>query len=338
MNQLYPWQQEDWARLQTTCQRLPQALLLRGSAGIGKLQLATQFARALLCQHPQDDGHACGVCAACRWFGQGAHPDFRLLQPGALSEGEEGEEEGGKSKKKPSKQIKIEQIRDLADFVSLSAHQGGRRVVLIHPAESMNGNAANALLKMLEEPPADLLFILVTHQYQQLLPTILSRCLAFPLAVPDAAVATAWLQQQGVAKAAETLAIAGFSPLQAQAEAGEHEQRDKLLAGLRQPSRMDVFAITDSLLKVEQVRVVHWLQQWCYDLLRMQHSGSMRYHLADQARMLKMAVVLNPFELLQWQKQLATARREALHTLNPKLFFESLLLNYVALFRRTTKG
>ncbi len=338
MNLNYPWQKSDWERLQTTRHRLPQALLLHGLAGIGKVELAQAFARSLLCQHPQADGHACGACAACRWFGQGTHPDFRLLQPGALSEGEEGEEEGGKSKKKPSKQIKIEQIRALADFVSLSAHQGGRRVVLIHPAESMNPNAANALLKMLEEPPADLLFILVSHQSQRLLPTILSRCLDFPLGVPDAAVAIEWLQQQGVAKAAEALAMAGFAPLQAQSQVDDHEHRDKLLAGLRQPSRLDVFALTDALLKVEQVRVVHWLQQWCYDLLRAQHSGSVRYHLADQARMQKMAAVLNPFGLMQWQKQLTTARREALHTLNPKLFFESLLLNYVELFRRTTKG
>ena len=187
---LYPWQAADWQRLQTLRQRPPQALLLRGSAGIGKLLLATEFARSLLCRAPQADGLACGQCPSCRWFAQGTHPDFRLLQPESETEGEDSAEgDDGKRKKKASKQIKVEQIRELAQFCSLSAHQGGRRVVLIQPAESMNPNAANALLKMLEEPPADLLFILVSHQYQQLLPTILSRCLSFPLALPEAGLA-----------------------------------------------------------------------------------------------------------------------------------------------------
>lgn len=334
MSTLYPWQSQDWQRLQTLRQRPPQALLLRGSAGIGKLLLATEFARSLLCRAPQADGLACGQCPSCRWFAQGTHPDFRLLQPESEAEGEDSaDSEDGKRKKKASKQIKVEQIRELAQFCSLSAHQGGQRVVLIQPAESMNPNAANALLKMLEEPPADLLFILVSHQYQQLLPTILSRCLSFPLALPDAGLAARWLQQQGVAHAEAALAGSGFAPLLAREAAAAHELHDKLLAALRQPRQLDVFALTDVLLKTEQEQVVHWLQQWCHDLVQAQHTGSVRYHLADLLALQKLAAALNPFDLLRWQKQLAVARREARHTLNGKLFFQSLLLQYAQLFR-----
>ncbi|MDE2117918.1 MAG: DNA polymerase III subunit delta', partial [Betaproteobacteria bacterium] len=180
MKEIYPWQKNDWVRLQELRKRPPHALLFKGSRGIGKLDLTMNFAQLLLCQKPGESGFACGKCPSCHWLEQDSHPDFRLLQPEALSLGGEESESG----KKPSKQISVDQIRGLADFIGMSAHQGGRRVVIIHPAEAMNINAANALLKNLEEPPPGLLFILVSHKPQQLLPTILSRCLSFNLPAP----------------------------------------------------------------------------------------------------------------------------------------------------------
>jgi DNA polymerase-3 subunit delta' len=324
MNTLYPWQQSDWQRLQALGKRPPQGLLFKGGKGIGKLDLALNFARALLCQQPQQSGLACGVCPACHWLSQGSHADFRLLQPDALS-GEETE-----SGKKPSKQITVEQIRDLADFLGLSAHQGGKRVVVIYPAEAMNHNAANALLKNLEEPPGDTLFILVSHKPQQLLPTILSRCVVFNLTVPDAETATNWLREQGVTAPQQALAAAGFSPLLAmhgEVQMGLDE-RAKLLTALRQPAAMDVFGLAEMLQKTEQVLVVQWLQQWSFDLSAMKLAGRLRYHMGEEATMQKLVASVAPLELARLQKMLQTAKREAQHTLNPKLFFESLLLAY----------
>lgn len=144
MKSLYPWQQEPWQRWAGLRARLPHAILLKGPQGIGKLDFALALAQSLLCERPGADALACGACPSCHWFEQETHPDFRLLQPDALSEAEEGEErEAGK--KKPSRQISVDQVRSLSDFANLSAHQGGHRVVLIHPAEAMNTNAANAL-------------------------------------------------------------------------------------------------------------------------------------------------------------------------------------------------
>ena len=326
MDTIYPWQQNDWARLQELRKRPPNGILLKGIKGIGKLDLAVRFARSLLCQQPDESGFACGQCPSCHWFEQGSHPDHKLLQPEALSlEGEEGE--GGK---KPSKQISVDQIRGLADFSGMSAHQGGKRVVVIHPAETMNVNAANALLKNLEEPPPGLLFILVSHKPQQLLPTILSRCLPFALSAPDAASATGWLAQQGVKNPAEALAFSGFAPLQA-AQLDEQlgsEEREKLLRAVRQPATLDVFALAEMLQKTEQVLVVQWLQQWCYDLSSMKQAGRLRYHPAEEAAIKKLVEPVKPLNLARLQKHLQTAKREAQHTLNPKLFFESLLFAY----------
>jgi DNA polymerase-3 subunit delta' len=331
MKDIYPWQKNDWARLQELRRHPAHGLLFKGSKGIGKLDLALNFAQSLLCQHPDESEFACGKCPSCHWFGQNSHPDFRLLQPEALSlDGEETDDLKSVSGKKPSKQISVDQVRGLADFIGMSAHQGGRRVVVIYPAEAMNPNAANALLKNLEEPPQGLLFILVAHKPQQLLPTILSRCLSFALPAPDAASASRWLAEQGVKNPAEALAASGFAPMQAvqQDQQLGSEERNKLLRAVRQPAGLDVFALAEALQKTEQVLVVQWLQQWCYDLSSMKLAGKLRYHPGEEAAIKKLVEPIAPLNLARLQKYLQTAKREAQHTLNPKLFFESLLLAY----------
>jgi DNA polymerase-3 subunit delta' len=331
MKIIYPWQKNDWARLQELSKRPVHGLLFKGTKGIGKLELAINFAQSLLCQHPDSSGFACGKCPSCHWFEQGSHPDYRLLQPEVLSlDGEESDDFKSVSGKKPSKQVSVDQIRGLADFFGMSAHQGGRRVIVIHPAEAMNTNAANALLKNLEEPPPGLLFILVSHKPQQLLPTILSRCLSFALPAPDAASATRWLAEQGVKNPAEALAVSGFAPLQAVQldEQLGSEERDRLLRAVRLPAALDVFALAEVLQKTEQVLVVQWLQQWCYDLSSMKLAGKLRYHPGEEAIIKKLVEPVAPLNLARLQKHLQTAKREARHTLNPRLFFESLLLAY----------
>ena len=323
MNELYPWQKDDWARLQSLRSRATQGLLFQGQRGIGKLELAISHAQALLCEHPAENGHACGKCPSCHWFGQGSHPDFRMLQP----ESETEETEAGK---KASRQISVGQIRALSDFMGMSAHQGGRRVVIIHPAEAMNTNAANALLKSLEEPPPGLLFILVTHKSQGLLPTIVSRCLSFVLATPDVKIAASFLAKQGVKNPLDALASSGFSPLMALQNSEGSEAREKLLRALRQ-RQMDVFALAEALQKTEQVQVVQWLQQWCHDLISQKLAGRLRYHPGSEKPISELAASLDALDLARLQGVLKTAKKEAQHTLNPRLFLESLLFTYCQL-------
>jgi len=313
-------------RLKELRKRPPHAVLFKGAKGIGKFDLAMNFAQSLLCQQPGESELACGKCRSCHWFEQETHPDFRLLQPEASSLNG-GESESGK---KPGKHITVDQVRALADFVGMSAHQGGSRVVVIHPAEAMNANAANALLKNLEEPPQGMLYILVSHKPQQLLPTIRSRCQSFALSAPDTASATLWLKEQGVKHPANTLAASGFAPLlavQLDEQLGS-EERDKLLRAVRKPASLDVFALAEALQKTEQVLVVQWLQQWSFDLNSMKLSGRLRYHPGEEDTIKMLVGPVAPLNLARLQKLLLTAKREAQHTLNPKLFFESLLLVY----------
>jgi DNA polymerase-3 subunit delta' len=326
MKDIYPWQKNDWTRLQTLRNGPVHGLLFRGGPGIGKLDLAINYAQSLLCRDPGLANTACGKCPSCHWFEQGTHPDFRILQPESLSLESEETESG----KKPSKQISVAQVRGLADFFGMTAHQGGRRVIVIHPAESMNPNAANALLKSLEEPPPGLLFILVSNRPQQLLPTILSRCVAFALPAPDTASATRWLAGQGVKNPAEVLAASGFAPLQAlqlDEQLGGAE-RAMMLRAVRQPAVLDAFALAEALQKTEQVMVVQWLQQWSYDLASMKLAGRLRYHPGEESVIKNLVAPVTALNLARLQKHLQASKREARHTLNPKLFYESLLLVY----------
>ncbi|MFA5371157.1 MAG: DNA polymerase III subunit delta' [Sideroxydans sp.] len=333
MKTLYPWQLTSWQTLQGLRKRLPHALLLKGAQGIGKLDLALNFALSLLCEHPAGDGIACGKCNSCRWLEQDSHPDFRLIQPDVLNVEEEGVVKA--SGKKPSREISVDQIRDLTSFSNLSSHCGGYRIILIHPAEAMNSNAANSLLKTLEEPSANLLFLLVTHKPQQLLPTILSRCQSISLPTPTRDEGIAWLTEQAVPNPEQALAQTGFAPLQALswAESGEGaEERKIILDAIPKPSRLDPLSLVDSLQRSAPVHVIHCLQQWCHDLASAKLAGSVRYFPDRASMILKLADSISMPGLMRYQKELLVARRAANHPLNQRLLIESLLLSYCQLF------
>jgi len=333
MKELYLWQMASWQSLQGLRKRLPHALLLKGAQGIGKLDLALNFARSLLCEHPVDDGIACGTCSSCRWFEQDSHPDFRLIQPDALSLEDEGEAKS--SGKKPSREISVDQIRDLANFSNLSSHCGGYRIVLIHPAEAMNLNAANSLLKTLEEPTANLLFLLVTHKPQQLLPTILSRCQSFIVPTPTREAGIAWLAGQGVQDPTQALAQAGFAPLQALSwsESGDgKEERNILLNIVPHPSKLDPLSVIESFQRSAPVHVIHFLQQWCHDLASAKLTRTVRYFPERSSSLFTLADTVPVVSLMRYQKELLVARRAANHPLNQRLFLESLMISYRQLF------
>jgi DNA polymerase III subunit delta' len=201
---MHPWNQPILDSIARRLERLPHALLVYGPRGVGKLGLAERASQLLLCEGAGP--RPCDSCDACRWFIAGNHPDFRRLEPEAL---------WAEKPEKPSLVIKVEQVRELADFLYIGSHRGRLRVALVHPAEDMNENAANAILKGLEEPPLGAVFILVSHRPAQLLPTIRSRCVAVPVPLPPREAALQWLAAQGAKEPERWLAYAGGAPLRA---------------------------------------------------------------------------------------------------------------------------
>jgi DNA polymerase-3 subunit delta' len=326
--------------MQRLRERMPHAILLHGPAGIGKSQFAERFAQAVLCQTPLAAGHPCGQCESCGWFSQGNHPDYRRVRPEIFDE-EAGEEDAegegrkaGKTSKAPSKEIKIDQIRALADFMNISTHRQGLRVVTLYPAEALNTAAANALLKTLEEPPADTLFLLVSNSLDRLLPTILSRCRKFAMAMPPPAQALAWLKEQGVPDADAWLAEQGGAPLAAHglAQGENREFIDDFLRQLARPSADAALKGAERLQKVPVPELVAWLQRWLYDVFSVKLSGTVRYYPRYRRELEALAVRANRDALLQVLRAMNGRRAVAEHPLAARLFIEDMLLEYASVF------
>ncbi|HZW14390.1 MAG TPA: DNA polymerase III subunit delta' [Noviherbaspirillum sp.] len=341
---LYPWQTHAWQQLQQLRERLPHAILFHGPQGIGKTEFAERFAQGLLCESPGADGHSCGQCASCGWFAQYNHPDYRRVRPEALEDGDvaEGEEAGeaadgkksAKATKTPSKEIKIDQIRALADFMNVSTHRQGMRVILMYPAEALNTAAANALLKTLEEPPPNTMFLLVSNSLERLLPTILSRCRKFALAMPLQEEALAWLQQQGVDDADIWLAEQGGAPLAAQgvAQSEVRETMDDFLRSLAKPGVENALKTAEKLQKSPVVDLVAWLQRWLYDVFSLKLSGRIRYYPRYRKELTALAQQVQVEDLLRALKAVKDRRAVAEHPLSARLFIEDMLLDYASLF------
>ncbi|MBR7069101.1 MAG: DNA polymerase III subunit delta' [Oxalobacter sp.] len=341
--QIYPWHQKNWLRLQKMGTSLPHALIFHGPEGTGIEDFAEIWAKTLLCENRHDESSACGRCSSCRWFDQGSHPDYQRLTPDALDPDPESgtvnsdtsEDTSNKKTKQPSKKIPIDAIRQLHDFVNITTHRGGFRVILIYPAEAMTMEASNAVLKMLEEPPANTFFLLITNQLGALLPTILSRCgkLAFPL--PDKAEALAWLEQQQIKDPDIWLAEQGGAPLAA-LKASETDTNNNehaiLLDCLALPNLTSVLKTAEQLQKIPVKQSIIWMQRWLYDLVSKRQADTIRYHPRQHQAIERLASKADLPKLLMATKQMVDRRKTAEYPLVPRLVLEDMLLDYLKIF------
>lgn len=327
MSAPYPWLETAWQRLLSSRARPAQALLLAGPRGVGKGALALAWAQALLCETPQADGAACGHCPACHWFDTGGHPDFRLI---TLQEktGKEGDI-------KLATAIEVDQARDAVDFVQLSTYRAGFRVVLVNPANSLNLAAANALLKVLEEPPLNTVFVLVSDQPRRLLPTIRSRCTRLNIGLPAEADSAQWLATQQVGDVPTLLALAGGAPLDALnwSDDAELDARRSVLDGLARPRQIDPVALADSwkMIKLEAWHTVAY--KWLADLLAVRLQGRVQFNCDFGDVLTVLGKQVDVSRLLALVKTHADAGRTLTHPLNRALQQEAWLIQYRRLFR-----
>lgn len=354
---VYPWNEERWRTLLTPPDALPHALLLSGSPGLGKLDFALSLAARLLCETPrtQENGLsiACGRCTSCVWMTSESHPDFRWVGiEGEDAEG--GNEEGtatpsdenksgvteveGKTKSaKKSTKIGIQQIRDLSDFIYLGSHRHGRRIVVVHPAEAMTLEAANAILKILEEPPASICFILVSHEWRRLLPTIRSRCRQINFAMPPVKQATEWLSSEGFRDAAMLVPLAAGAPLLARdwAQGNFLEVYQKAIEGLTKPSADPVsmaarwMTLINGKDDFDLQQLVESVQKWILDIVQWKMTGTLRYHEKWKEQIQTLASQADLSALFTCHADLLKLRGMVRHPLNAQLFVESLAALYL---------
>jgi DNA polymerase III subunit delta' len=326
MSAPYPWLEAAWQRLRATRARPAQALLLAGPRGVGKGELALAWAQALLCEAPQADGGACGACPACHWFGMGTHPDFRLI---TLQEktGKEGET-------RMATAIEVEQAREAVDFVQLSTYRAGFRVVIVNPADSLNLAAANALLKVLEEPPLNTVFVLVSDQPRRLLPTIRSRCTRIDIGLPPVDQAAQWLAGQGVDDALSLLALSGGTPLDAQrwAEGAELDERRGVLEGLAQPDRLDPVTQGERWKAISPQTWHTVAYKWLGDLLAVKLQGRAQFNPDFAQSLAQLGKRADLGRLLALARVQASEGRTLTHPLNRSLQLQAWLIQYRHLF------
>ncbi|MEQ1774109.1 MAG: DNA polymerase III subunit delta' C-terminal domain-containing protein [Burkholderiales bacterium] len=298
---------------------------------MGKRAFASALAQGLLCEKPTAPLTACGICEACHWFETDNHPDFRLLQPEAADAAPEDAEPTDKKKKRD---ISVAQVRALADFIHISAHRNGAKVVLIQPAEAMNVNAANALLKNLEEPPPETYFLLVSDRPHLLPATIRSRCQQLALSPPTLKEAAEWLKQNGASNPELALAQAGGAPvLAAELDTDEYwVSRKQFLDGLSSRA-FEPLALAEKFATHPVPQLINWLQRWTYDLASLCFQQRLRYNPDFKDALTLAANKANGLEMLRFHRELVRFQRIVNHPLNARLLIEDLMLRYGQLLR-----
>jgi DNA polymerase-3 subunit delta' len=324
---IYPWQESLWKQLAQRQKEgvLPHALLLEGQKGMGKSAFAHHLAASALCQDLQESG-ACGQCKSCTLLQAGTHPDFFHLEPA----------EAGK-------QIRIDTVRELIEFMNLSSHYGTHKVAIIEPADAMNTASANSLLKTLEEPSAGSLLILVTSQSSRLPITIRSRCQRISFLPPAEEQVSAWLASElhsGQEEQSDLLAIAHGGPLYARelAQNDMMQSRQALFQDILEVLRrkMTVAAFSARYQNDMSRQLLDWVLSWLQDLARLCVSG-------DEARLVnpdvekdlrRLARVLDLQAIFDLQEKLYdTMRFHGTVNLNAQMVLEDIMISWLSALR-----
>jgi DNA polymerase-3 subunit delta' len=327
MPEAYPWQESLWQQMAGREQHA-HAYLLHGPIGIGKRALAERLMYRLLCQRPIGLD-ACGECKSCLLLAAGSHPDNYVLEP----------EEADKA-------IKVDQVRDLVSFVVQTAQMGGRKVVLIEPVESMNINAANALLKSLEEPSGNTVLLLVTHQPSRLLPTVKSRCVQQACPLPSEAMSLAWLADalpgSSEDERVELLSLAAGSPLAAVRLQGQgiREQRALVVDGVKKLLKQQASPtqLAEGWKDIPLLLLFDWFCDWTQLILRYQLTqDEAGLGLADMRKVVQyLAQKSAQGKVLSMQDWVLAQRQKVMSkaNLNRVLLLEALLVQWAELTGR----
>jgi DNA polymerase III subunit delta' len=303
------------------------ALLLHGPSGLGHQALALSLAQAWLCESPQRQPHeaACGQCASCQQIQARGHTDLVLLMPEVLMLelgwplSEKAQKEIDDKKRKPSKEIRIDSVREALAFAELTSGRGQGKVIVVFPAEAMNHASANALLKTLEEPQGALRFILATEASHQLLPTIRSRCQAFAIAAPSFGEADSWLAEHAPkaspAQRQAALQASGNRPLDALKIIASGA--DSIWANL--PKAMQKGQL-EAVSDWQAAQLLDALQKLCHDLWAIKLGAPTRFFAAQDLPKPPPARAL-----AAWGEQLKILGRQIEHPFKLELLLQDMV-------------
>ena len=322
MNTLAPWIRQQNVSLLS---QQGHAWLLQGPSGLGQYALASAMVSAWLCESPNAlTQGACGQCGSCHALSVHTHADLFVLMPETIllelgwPLSEKAQSEIDNKSRKPSKEIRIDAMRDAIEFSQRTNARGRGKAVLVFPAERMNHVTANALLKTLEEPPGDVKFVLATEAAHQLLPTIRSRCLIHTMIWPSTSDSLTWLESQGIPKedSITMLKAAGGRP----DEVLRQQNLGQSVKWWSQFPRAMLSGDASFCAEIPPPEVIDALQKLCHDLMMQQTQAPLRFFNEADLPKLK----LSPSKLSAWFKRLAQAAKTSEHPFNASLMLEAL--------------
>lgn len=308
-------------RAQMLASQRGHALLVQAAAGHGALEFGLLLAQAMLCETSTSMPLPCNQCGSCKLVHAHLHPDLFVLLPedlrrktGWLLSGEKGDAD--EAKRKPSRQIRIDEVRGLIDWSQKTSARGRGKVALLHPADAMNIQAASALLKTLEEPPQGTRLLLTTADPNWLLPTVRSRCQHVTLPAPAAEEAQAWLAGQGVDRPDVLLAACNGRPLDALALA----QAGMTAQAWAELPHMVARGLPGGLAGWPTPQALDALQKICHDAMAHAVGGRVAYFPESSV-----PAGASLQALVNWNAELLRVARHAEHPWNDGLLLEALL-------------
>ena len=367
--QVAPWLRPLWDGMDFD--NIPNAILLHGQSGIGKFTFALELSKALLCESKDIAARPCMQCEACHWFNTGNHPDFialvpethRKFLPFANYESDEPpkktkaareDSDSEPSEKKEKKVISIEETRSAIESLSIGSHRGGNRVILIYPLEMLRADSANTLLKSLEEPPANTIFILLADRVDRVLPTIRSRCRLLTAPRPDREIGLTWLRSElagvkgmkvndsDIDSIYDEQGGAPYAVLESLL--ARHHQDDKdelsisiqatryLLQAMSQGGRINWLDTAEKTHKAQYAYLLAAMQRWVSDLQSVAQGASPRYYPRHLSTIQGLAQSTKIPKLHLFWKSLLQARRHENHPLANRVQLEALLSQYQQIF------
>ena len=364
-----PWLEPIWDSIDLAA--FPNAVLIHGQSGIGKFEFSIELAKALLCEASQG-AKPCNHCEACRWFDSANHPDFIALVPEThrkllphgnfdsdsespkKSKASQADSEGEATEKKEKKSISIEDARSATEGLSIGSHRGGNRVILVYPLEMLRSDSANTLLKSLEEPPKNTIFILLADRLDRVLPTIRSRCRLLSAPRPDRISGLNWLRNQlkeiaglkisdaDIESIYDEQGGAPYAVLDSLIARHNKDEKDELtiaiqasrylLQAMSQGARINWLDAADKTQKARYSVLLATMQRWVSDLQSCAQMGSPRYYPKHEAAIKTLAKQARLPKLLRYWKSLIQARRHENHPLATRIQLEALLSQYQQVF------
>ena len=316
---LYPWQEKAWLELNTSASKLHHAYLLIGPLGGGLERFANIFSSSLICKNLTDSMQACGKCQDCIWLST-EHPNLKVIN----NESEEG----------ASKNISIESIRNIKKFVELSSHSiGGKKVILINNAESLTINAANALLKILEEPPENSYLILTVENISSLLPTIISRCVMFKTPTPSVDDAKSFLKAEGYENLSSQLPLFSNLPLDVIAHQSNIDLFTMIINEFKKGGDFELMAIDPRWLNEDFKETISLFQKWLYDIFLFKMTKKYHFLVSKNENIKKLSDAADITKLLKLLKSVNNIKLISNKPINKDISFDNLMVEYKNVFK-----